>query len=90
MWMDALRVDENKCKEKKEKKTYFKSDVSMWMRWHADTNWMQMAVKKKKRNTYWTQILDANGSGCRWWNTQISGGAVDDSARVSLYLEIFV
>ena len=40
--------------------------------------WMRMAVKKKKKkkkrkerkgNTYWTQILDADGSGCRYGGT---------------------
>ena len=70
MWMDALHVDENKCKEKEEKKTYFKLDVSVWTRWHADANWMRMAVKKKKkkrketltgRRSWMRIVVDANG-----------------------------
>ena len=94
VWMDALRVDENKYKEKEEKKDLLqveceRVDVLACGR-ELDADGCEEKEKEKKRNTYWMQILDADSSGCKWWNTRISGGAVDDSACVSLYLEIFV
>ena len=64
-------VDENKCKEEEEEKKLTWLNASVWTCWCVDTNWTRMTVKKKKRNTYWSQILVADGSG----------GAFDDSAR---------
>ena len=76
VWMDVMRVDENKCKEKDEEKRLTWLDASVWTHWHADANWTWMTVKtkkkkRKKRNTYWSQILVIDGSGCRWWNAQM-------------------
>ena len=47
----AMCVDENKCKGKERKKILTWLDVSMWTCWCADTDWMQMTVKKRKKQT---------------------------------------
>ena len=63
-----MRVDENKYKEKEKRLTW--SDVSVWVRWHADASWTQMTVKTKKKKRKekltgcrsWTQmVVDADG-----------------------------
>ena len=94
--VNAIRVDENQCKEKERKKRLTWLDASAWAHWRAETDWMQMTVKtrkkkrkeKKERKTYQIpctrMVVDAGGTRMG------SSGAVDDSARVSLNLEIFV
>ena len=52
----VIRVDENQCKEKEEKRLTW-LDASMWTRWRVEMDWTWMTVKtrekKKKRKTYW-------------------------------------
>ena len=73
-----------KEKEKEKKKTYLVRCK------RVDINWKRMTVKTKKKKRKetltgrrsWSQmVVDADGGTHR-----CSGGAVDDSARVSLYL----
>ena len=49
VWMDAMRVDENKYKEKEKEKRLTWSDASVWARWRADASWTWMTVKTKKK-----------------------------------------
>ena len=49
VWMDAMCVDENKCKEEEEEEKLTWSNASVWTHWRADANWTRMTVKKKKK-----------------------------------------
>ena len=77
-----MRVDENKYKEKEKEKRLTWSDASVWEHWRADTSWTRMTVKTKKN------LLVADPGRGWLWMQMVDGSGGDDSARVSLYLEI--
>ena len=89
--MYVMCVDKNKCKEKEEEKRL------TWSRMQAcgcelDADDCENKEEEKKRKETLTGCRSWSRMVVDAWNAQMasSGGTVDDSAHVSLYLEIFV
>ena len=47
--VNAIRVEENQCKEKERKKRLTWLDASAWTCWCAETDWTRMTVRKEKK-----------------------------------------